>query len=152
MGKIYNYIFNAGFGTGADHSKVYAVNWDKMPDEKPLKLTFSYTSNNTNDTFLETANIYCNLGQSYVIFGSGNSLINYRPDFLGFLTPIGFTVGATNFQSLTASTITNPPIYLDRRPYQNTITVEVKTSANQTASYTATLGNYTLILCFEELD
>jgi len=151
MGKIYNYIFNAVLGTGADHSKTFAVNWDKMPDEKPLKLTFSYTSNNTNDTFAETANIYCNLGQSYIIFGSGNSLVNYRPDFLGFLTPVGFVVGATNFQSLTASTITNPPIYLDRRPYQNTITVEIKNSASPPANYTATLGNYTLVLSFEEL-
>ena len=152
MGKIYNYVFNASLGTGPDHDKVFAVNWDQMPDYKPFKLTFSYTSNNTNDTFTEVANIYCNLGQSYNYFGSGNSFINYRPDFLGFLTPIGFTVGATNFQSLTASTITNPPIYLNRRPQQNTITIEVHTSANQTANYTATLGNYTLILNFEELD
>ena len=148
MGKIYNYVFNASFGTGADHSKNFNVDWDKMPSDSAYKLTFAFVSNTTGDQFAQTANLFCNLGQAYNMFASSDNL---RSDYLGFLKPLSSPITAGNYTGLTADTTTNPPVYLDRRPQQSNITVEFKPSTSTTANYTAATGNYTLVLSFEEI-
>ena len=153
MGKIYNFVLNASNGTGADHSKAFLVDWDKIPDYKPLKLTFSFVTNDTGDAFAQIANIYCNLGQSQNYFGTGDSMTNSRGDYLGFLVPVSYPIaGGLFYESVRADLNTNPPIYLYRRPQQSNITVEIKTSTNQQTNYVNALGNYTLILSFEEIE
>ena len=152
MGKIYNFVLNAGLGSGADHSKAFSVDWDKIPDYKPLKLTFAFTTNDTADIFTTVANIYCNLGQSENHLATADSSINYRGDYLGFLRPVAYTVaGPSYYESLTADINTNPPIYLYRRPQQSNITVDIRVSTNPNQNYTPALGNYTLVLSFEEI-
>jgi len=153
MGKIYNFILNASNGTGADQSKSFMVDWDKMPNDKSYKMSFVFTSNDTGDAFASVANIYCNLGQSENYFGTSDSLTNIRGDYLGFLVPVAYPIaGGLFYESLRADRTTNPPIYLYRRPQSNHITVEIRTSTAAAPSYATALGLYTLVLSFEELE
>jgi hypothetical protein len=154
MGKIYNYVFNVTLGSGTDNTKQFSVDWDKMPDNKPLKLTFAFNSSNAGNVFNQSANIYCNLGQSHNIIAGSDSFVNYRSDYLGFLKPDGFSTGtgASTYTSLTADNTTNPPTYLYRRPPQSNISIEIRASISPTTNYNNPLGTYTLVLCFEELE
>jgi hypothetical protein len=151
MGKIYNFILNASNGTGADHNKSFMVDWDKMPNDKSYKMSFVFTSNDTGDAFGTVANVYCNLGQTENNFGTSDSMINIRGDYLGFLVPVSYAIAGGFYESLRADRTTNPPIYLDRRPQSSNITVSFNTSVSTTATYTPPTGNYTLFLSFEEL-
>ena len=153
MGKIYNYVLNATNGTGADHSKSFMVDWDKMPDYKPLKMSFVFTSNDTGDAFSSVANIYCNLGQCDNYFGTSDSMTNNRSDYLGFVVPVAYPIaGGLFYESLRADRTTNPPIYLHRRPQSSNITVEFRTSTAVAPFYAIALGLYTLVLSFEEIE
>ena len=122
-----------------------------MPSDCSYKLTFAFTSNVTGNQFNQNANLYCDLGQSYNILVSSDSFNNLRGDFLGFLKPVGFPITASNYLALTADTTTNPPTYLNRRPQQSNITVEIRSSASPTSNYNNTSGDYTLVLSFEEI-
>ena len=154
MGKIYNFVLNASNGTGADNNnKSFLVDWDKIPDYKPLKLTFSFVTNDISDTFISISNIYCNLGQSQNYFGTSDSMTNIRGDYLGFVVPVAYPIaGGLFYESLRADLNTNPPIYLYRRPQSSNITVEFRTNTAPSPSYTVGIGVYTLILSFEEIE
>jgi len=152
MGRIHNFVLNGAFGTGADHSKTFNIDWDKMPSDCSYKLTFAFTSNGQGDQFTQVANLYCNLGQSHNIVCSSDNFNNTSGIFLGFLRPLGFPITGTNYGALYADINTNPPTFLYRRPQQTSTTVFFHTSVSTTANYTNATGNYTLILSFEELD
>ena len=153
MGKIYNYVFNVSLGSGTDNTKHFNVDWDKMPSDCAYKLTFAFNSSNGTNLFNQSANIYCNLGQSHNIVASSDNFSNLRGDYLGFLKPVGFSTGTgiTTYTSLTADNDTNPPTYLYRRPQQSDILIEIRASTGTTANYNNTLGSYTLVLSFEEI-
>jgi len=153
MGRIYNYIFNASFGSGVNNNKSFFVDWDRLPDNKSFKLTFTFSTLQTNNLFTQLPNLYCNLGQNYDILVNSNG-DNLRGGYLGFLQPIGFSTGAgvTTYTGFMANTTTNPPIFLDRRPQNTQVTIEIKSSTSTNTAYLTSLSDYTLVLSFEELE
>ena len=159
MGKIYNFVLNsqiASTNNALTYGEQFFVDWSQLP-KTPYKVSFSFMSTNQISTNFSVANIYLDLGQgSNVQFGSSNTAGStagnaFRANFLGSLEIRSYTNSTPVSASyLYASTTTNPPIYLDGRPQNNAVFVEIHTSgATQEANYAPIAGQYTLILSLE---
>jgi hypothetical protein len=149
MGKIYNYILNSNFGTGAlTNNKTYCVNWFNLPDDKKFKLTWSFTSSSFAYNPGLINYVFCDLGQSEQIFATNNSLRNARHDFLG---DIKLTASTGKYSIFFCNTDSNPPIFLDRKPTNNIINITIVTGNIIQTQPAINPDNYTLILSFEEL-
>jgi len=147
MGKIYNVVLNSNIGTGVSASKTYCINWCNLPDNKKFKLTWSFTcSSATYSNFTLINYVFCDLGQSNQIFTTTDSTKNLRYDFIGSLKPNAIT---NKYSVYTCNIESNPPLYLDRKPNNNIITVNITNGGLITGGINT--FNYILILSFEEL-
>ena len=145
MGKIYNIILESTVGTGASNAnQSYYIDWGRLPDE-PYKITETAHLNAT------VANIFVDLGQGMntVIAQNPSALSSYRSNYLGFL----FVTGTGNAHMLFCETTTNPPLYIDQKPNNNNVLVQINTNtAPFDTDYGGSVGQYTLILSFEKQD
>jgi hypothetical protein len=150
MGKIYNVILNSNFGTGAlTNNKSYCVNWSNIPDDKKLKLTWSFTSSSNfayNPGLINY--VFCDIGQPEQIFATNNSLRNARYDCLGSMK---LTASTGKYAIFACDTRANPPLFLDKRPSNNILTITIVTGNIIQTQPAINPDNYTLILSFEEL-
>jgi hypothetical protein len=130
MGKIYNVQLkstDATTITSANSNLTYNVDWaDLLPPNKKFKLMFSFMAGlnfGNNNTF--PAIVTNLLGHTYrpALNGFQNSY------YLGHLKPIPVILpnssALTNYVNYTASITDNPPIYLDSRPRDNNLQVQV---------------------------
>ena len=151
MGKIYNIILESSVGTGASNAnQSYYIDWGRLPDG-PYKITFAFRTTETAHLNATVANIFVDLGQGMntVIAQNPSASSTFRSDYLGFL----FVTGTGNGHILFCDTTTNPPLYIDQKPNNNNILVEVHTNtAPFTTDFDAEVGQYTLILSFHKQD
>ena len=151
MGKIYNVSFDStNFEGGANNTRrVYVTNWASiLPDDKAFKVTFSYMSATATvpspNTIVMTLQV--DLGQSCSFAGGANAFRSTT--FLGSI-PIT-SIAADEYYS--ATTTTNPPVYIRTRPQNNLTTVHLHNGLTQTNFTTPQPGDYVLTLCFEEIE
>jgi hypothetical protein len=130
MGKIYNVQLkstDASIVTTASSNLTYNIDWpDLLPENKKFKLTFAFIAGlnfGNNNTF--PAIITNLLGHTYKPAVNGYQNAYY----LGHLKPIPVilpnTSTLTNYVNYTASITDNPPIYLDGRPRNNNLQVQI---------------------------
>lgn len=153
MGKTYNVVLNSAQGTvGADiRTVIFSYDWSRFPETR-YKLSFMFMTSLFTTTNVNVCNIYTDLGQTNTFF-AGNSTGTVATSGYNYLGMTRYSgTGANNW--LFADENFNAPHYLSNRPTANQFTVFLlNNDANRTA-YSATTypGNYTLTLCFEELD
>jgi hypothetical protein len=156
--RIYNFCLNSNFGGNTPiTSSTFFVDWSIMP-EGEYKVSFTFTSAITTTDLGNTTNavIYLDLGQastSIIEPSSALSKNTYRGGFLGCLRPTSFGTGASALSDyvtfLYADTNTNPPIYILNRPRNNSVSVDINTSATSTTANFSPIGAYVLTLSFE---
>lgn len=156
--RIYNFCLNSNFGGNTPAtSSTFFVDWSVLP-EGEYKVSFTFTSAIAATDLGNTTNavIYLELGQaSTTIIESSIALYKntYRGGFLGCLRQKSYTIGttiATDFITfLYADTNTNPPVYLLTRPKNNSVSVDINTSAISTTTNFSPIGAYVLTLSFE---
>ena len=145
MGESYTIVFNSIISPGSVVAETFNYDWGQLPNV-PYKVSFSLVS--TIDALVNTsiAVIYLDLSQQCSIMASsgGNGLKN---NYLGCLRYSG--TGASNY--LYADTTTNPPIYLNGRPTNNNVFVEIRTNASGgVTNYSPTAWEYVMTLNLEE--
>ncbi len=151
MGKIYNIILESTVGTnGSNANKSYYIDWGRLPDG-PYKITFAFRASESNHLNVTVANIFVDLGQGMntIIAQNPSASSSYRSNYLGYL----FVTGTGNAHMLFCDTTTNPPLYIDQKPNNNNVLVEINTNtAPFNTSFGGEVGQYTLILSFEKQD
>ena len=155
MGKIYTVSIGSGTRiTGTTTTKAdYNINWETvLPDNKSFKVGFSFISNTVNITSLTSIPIIAvDLG------GANTHRINAVQ---GTYTNSSNTVGILSPHTLSTTTYlrgeahSNNKSYIKSRPKHNVFNVLIFTTTGTewTDNVGATIGNYVLILSFEEMD
>ena len=156
--RIYNFCLNSNFGGNTPAtSSTFFVDWSVLP-EGGHKVSFTFTSAITATDLGSTVNavLYLDLGQastSIIEPSAALSANTYRGGFLGCLRPTSFSTGgialADYVTYLYADTISNPPVYILNRPRNNSVSVDIHTSATSTTTNFSTIGAYVLTLSFE---
>jgi hypothetical protein len=130
MGKIYNVQLNsvnASTITSAYSNVIYNIDWaDLLPKDKKFILRFAFMGGlnyGNNNTFPSiTTNL---LGHTYKPATNGFQNSYY----LGHLKPIPViapnSASLTAYSNYTACIYDNPPIYLDNRPMDNNLNVQI---------------------------
>jgi hypothetical protein len=151
MPRKWNFVLNSAVGTasglaGVDES--FFIDWSRLPN-KPYNLTFTFFTSGTNVLITPLINIFVDLGQhSQLAVSSLDSQVCGRVGYLGRLIWSGGGVN-NNFR---AALTDNPPLYLDGRPTNNNVRVEMLKNDGTYGLYGAVIGSYTLQLCLEEVD
>jgi hypothetical protein len=137
MGKIYNVQLNsanASTVTTANSNVAYNIDWaDLLPPNRRFKLTFAFMSGlnyGNNNTFPSiTTNL---LGNTYKPATNGYQNSYY----LGHLRPIPVifpnSTSFATYSNYTASITDNAPIYLDNRPRDNNLQVQISNGTGTT--------------------
>ena len=157
MKRIYNFVLNSNFGTGAPTASTkFFVDWSVLP-EGEYKVSFTFTSAITATDLGSTSNacLYLDVGQgsTSIIEATGTDTtytnIGQRGSFLGCLRQTSYA-NATDFVTfLYADTISNPPVYLFGRPRNNHVSVDIHTSSVSTNTNFTPIGAFVLTLSFE---
>ena len=163
MGRIYKVVLNSSFTTTTNYNVSYYYDWSQIPDQ-PYKVTFTYTA--TANTGAGNTNLATSVAMVYVDVGQGayNSIASapanpnpataiYRSNFLGVLESktMATAVASGYYSWLSADLTTNAPTYIDTRPKNNTVVVEIHTNNNTlNGDYQYPIpANYVLTLCLE---
>ena len=146
MGKIFNVVLESTLGSGVgNYGRTYFFDWGRIPQGR-YKVSFVFNSAVVATTNTTVANIFVDLGQGCNTFIASTGQ-GYRQNYLGMLLWTG--TGAGN--ALWCDAYTNPPVYLNQRPTQNSVFVEIHTNASPFEANYANpdVGQYTLVLSFE---
>ena len=155
MGKIYTISIGSGTRiTGTTTTKAdYNINWETvLPADKTFKVGFSFIRKTVNITSLTSIPILAvdlggaNTNRINAVQGSYTNSTNT----IGLLAP--HTLSTTTY--LRGEAHANNKIFIKRRPVHNVFNVLIFTTAGTewTDNVGATIGNYVLILSFEEID
>ena len=156
MKKNYTIVLQSSLGLGALTGEQLYYDWSQI-EEASYKVTFSFMSGQgTVPTNINPINVFLDLGQGAHTsicssWGGANAGTVYSPSFLGSLEYgyVGTNVSLTYYF---ARPNTNPAVYIDTRPRNNILTVQLFTNvANQGTVATVVPGPYTLILSLEEI-
>ena len=157
MKRIYNFVLNSNFGTGAPTASTkFFIDWSILP-EGEYKVSFTFTSAITATDLGSTTNacLYLDVGQgSTSMIEASPSDITYaniaqRGSFLGCLRQTSF-LNATDYVTyLYADLNNNPPVYIFSRPRNNSVSVDIHTSSTSTTTNFSPIGGYVLTLSFE---
>ena len=148
----YNVIVNSASGTGAVNSqKKYNFDWSVLPEGK-YEVRFSYISEINNCNGLRMALLNVELGCSKV-FTTGATIAAQTSNFLGNLVPLTIEVAPVDAIFRTDTT-TNPPVFLDNRPFNQQFEVKVldETGALYLDGAGADLAPYVLTLSFDLME
>jgi hypothetical protein len=151
MGRKWNFVLNSAVGqegatAGIDES--FFIDWSRIPD-KPYNLTFAFACAGSTITITSLVNIFVDLGQqSQMAVSSADSGVCGR---VGYLGKLNYSSGGVN-QNLRAAVTDNPPLYLESRPVNNIVKVELFRNDGTGNFYSPLVVNYTLQLCLEEID
>ena len=130
---------------------LFNFDWSYLPDNEKYKMSYTFCSDAIAMTTLATIPcLYVQLSQSNIYTNSittGATTTN----MIGVLSP--FNIGAVSF--LYADTQINSPIYLNHKPVNNVIKVDILTNAsppvNWADSSAVAVQNYILTLTFETI-
>lgn len=160
MGKIYRVVLNSNIANGGlNNQQRYFYDWDKL-EQGQYRCSFTYIGaiNGNPDLFFIPI-VLIDLGQSTTYFAIGtNTLTNTAiPNYLGYVEHNVITYNPIdtrpNNAYIFADLETNPPIYLQQRPTNNTFLVNIVTNSNPPSNYnSALIGRYTLTLFLEKMD
>jgi hypothetical protein len=160
MGKTYKVVLNssipAAAGGNNNNNQPYFYDWTKLEQGK-YKCSFTYVGCIRNNLNINNVPIVCiDLGQSDVYFARGTNTLSTPslPNYIGALATnnMDFTPDPDNAYWC-ATLETNPPIYLQKRPPNNSFVVNIRQNANPSLIFNPDLiGNYTLTLYLEKLD
>lgn len=157
MGKIYTVVFNSSIGaSGSNNSQQFFYDWSTL-EEGRYKVTWSFMSAvnaTTQPTGTFVPNVFMDLGQgAYTSIASSNFPTNaniggvFSANFIGSLEFKSFTSNIGSYGYYCATATTNPPFYIDNKPRNNAVTINLFTNgASQTIPYTPTPGAWTLTL------
>ena len=152
--RIYNFCLNPNLGGNTTiTSSTLFVDWSIIP-EGEYKVSFTFTSAITTTDLGNTTNavIYLDLGQastSIIEASVALSANTYRGGFLGCLRQTSYLSTTDYVTFLYADTNTNPPVYILTRPRNNSVSVDIHTSAISTTTNFSPIGAYVLTLSFE---
>ena len=150
--KTYNLVLQSSTGTGTTANSQFFFDWGQIPEGKySVRFTFNSAVVTLTNTYV--ANIFLDLGQqmnTFIVASTLTTSPQLRGNYLGCLSATGTGAG----QYLFADLHTNPPIYLNNRPTNNQLLVEIHQNTDPyTANYPqATIGQYTLNLSFTLLE
>ena len=157
MKRIYNFVLNSNFGTGAPTvSTKFFIDWSILP-EGEYKVSFTFTSAITATDLGSTTNacLYLDVGQgSTTMIEASPSDITYaniaqRGSFLGCLRQTSYSITTEFVTFLYADINSNPPVYLFGRPRNNQVSVDIHTSSVTTNTNFTPIGAFVLTLSFE---
>jgi hypothetical protein len=142
-------IYHASTPTpGNRGTRIFAVDWSFLPD-KQFKLTFRFiTRKLTTLTCDNNYLIQCNLGATTTRSGGdGSNQIGAASNtIIGMVYSRPATTTTTADLQLTATYLENPPIFLNSRPSNNLLTVQIVDYLNGVYNLSV---EYMLILSFE---
>ena len=147
--QIFNIVLNSDLGAGPTQNSSFFFDWSRIPDV-PYHVSFSFFSAVATLTNTTVANIFVDLGCSNTFLAGPYSLnIAYNSMYLGSLKPSG--TGASNY--LMSAESDNPPIYLNGRPTNNNVVVQIHQNINtQMTDYLPAPVKYTLCLCLRAVE
>jgi len=162
MGKCYNFMFDSTLNSGGASNKRrhYATNWASvLPEGKKFKVSFTFCSETdliSNISFVSVPVLRCNLGQSSTYANlSINSTAFSTTNALGFLKlvplPSNNAAGSVDEGYLLAERNTNPYTYLDTRPQNPMLEIEIHDGLT-TTNYVSDIPEYICTLHFEEYE
>jgi hypothetical protein len=144
--KFFNLIFQSEVPSTTTAGEVFYYDWSQLP-QGAYKVTFVFVGAIATLTNTTIANIFCDLGQNSQIVSASNQ--SYRTGFLGALQ---FTTSDAD-GSLYATLTNNIPIYLNQRPTNNRVFIEIHANTGTfETNYAPVSGKYTLSMCFELLE
>ena len=154
MGKCYTLSFDSNYFTGGtdNSSRTYNVDWSFLPLNKRFKVTFAYMSCSLG-TVTGSANVMAlllNLGQSSNFYCTGTNGLQ-SSQYVGSLR-IGRASAPDNHGYYFADVDSNPPIYLEQRPAQNVLEVQLNDGVSSIGYTTPVPTEYLLTLAFEEVE
>lgn len=155
MGKTYKVVFNADLTGGASNSNQrFFYDWSKL-EQGQYKCSFTWLSGlNGTPAFGNTPGIFIDLGQSntYIATPITSRTTSWNPTFIGCLNQNVLT-GTISSSYLFADLDTNPPVYLQQRPTNNTMTVLIQNLIAVPTTYANfNVGRYTFTLYLEKMD
>jgi len=155
-------MFDSTLNAGGTNNKkrTYTTNWTSiLPENKSFKVSFAFVSE-TDDlaviSFINVPIIRCSLGQSNTYANlTTNATAFTTTNALGFLRlvpmPSNNVAPVTDEGYLLAEMKSNPPIYLNQRPSNSTLEVEIHDGLSN-INYVSSIPDYVLTLHFEEVD
>ena len=154
MGKCYTLSFDSNYFTGGidNSSRTYNVDWSFLPLNKRVKVTFSYMSCSAG-TIIGAVNVmalHLNLGQTSNFYCTGTNGLQ-SSQYVGTLR-MAVSSAPSSHGYYFADVTSNPPIYLEQRPAQNVLAVQLNDGVTTTGFATPVPTEYLLTLAFEEVD
>jgi hypothetical protein len=140
MGRIYTVLFQGINSSEAPSRTVFYYDWGQLPDGQ-YKVTFSFSSPVQTVSGASVANIFMDLGGFSPI-----ATVNGNQTRIGYLGSLKYSAVGAN-QYLYASADDNPPLYLNTRPYNNTVKINVYENIYPTENVEYNLSNNQFTLC-----
>ena len=136
--KSYTFVLNPNYGTGASYNSVtYTIDWASVMPDVPYYVHFSYMGETNNILGNTIACLYCDFGTpSSVYFANNAGNAVGGSIFVGIIKP--YILSGSSY--LLAEDNTNPPIYLEGRPRNNQITIQVLNNDNPPTPYAPDTG------------
>lgn len=146
MGRIYTFLLNSDIAGNANANCRYFIDFEVLPANKRFKVSFTFMSATGVLTNTEVANVYIDLGQSKSVIANSEFVqTGFKSSYIGSLRWAGTAVG-----QLSASTTDNAPIWLDKKPPNNIVKVEIHQNTSAINTDYAPVPEYSLTLSFEE--
>ena len=149
--KSYNLVLQSSVSAFDTSNETFYFEWGQITEGK-YKVQFTFTSQIIALPSAYTPNIFLNLGQQSNTFIVPASTLNspqLRGNFLGSLS----SMTAHNAQQrLFADLTTNTPLYLNNRPTNNTLHVEIEQNTEPFQTPYPDIGQYTMMLCLTLLE
>ena len=157
MGKTYRVVLNSNIAGGSNSNQRFFYDWSKLEQGK-YKCSFTMVcAFQSNPDLVVTPAVFLDLGQSntYIARGTNTRTTPWFPSYIGCLGCNSLEDGATIQPYAFADLEDNPPFYLQQRPPNNTMTVNIyiATLGGFPSLYNPPLiGRYTLTLYLEKMD
>ena len=140
------------------YNKSYYIDWSSRMPEGKYRLSFTFISEgNTVNSFATIPVVYTNIVSSSSNSILPQALVYQNTNILGVLYPTSIHT-PTDICYFRADLTSNPPIYLNNRPFDNTFNVQIFNNSSPPLSYLdqaavpVNIGIYMLILHFELLE
>lgn len=157
MGKTYNLILNSANSTNktTNNDVIYYVDWGFLPNNTKLKVSFNFHSQDITDLLGDSiTQLIAYLDGSPTTYTTVNNLMTYSQSLsLGVLHPqqVAATGAAKNI--LQTDWFDNPNVFLQSKPTNNQLRIQLQTLAGATTAFTFAAGaQYILIIQFEEVE
>jgi hypothetical protein len=149
--KTYNLVLQSSVGTNGTPNETFFFDWGQLPQSR-YSVQFTFNSADVAPTSIYVANLFLDLGQqpnTFMVTSTLETSVQPRGNYLGCLSSLGG--GGVNHYYF-ADLTTNPPIYLNNRPTNNNLFVEIREAVSPFNTAFPDVGQYTLTLCFTQLD